>query len=140
MEHKRTVILPYLCNLPFTFYKCGTSHMSMYPARVIQSACCQLFQWEFQGYTIYCIYIYIWEVPQLQNGNSRLQRYGKITVPLCSIILFSLENTKRKLSIPDLFFFYMCCRSIILNSFHNFNFLHYSHIYQFRSKIISSVL
>ena len=58
MEHKRTVTLPYLCNLPFTFYKCGTSHMNMYPARVIQSAYCRLFQWEFHGYTVYCIYIY----------------------------------------------------------------------------------
>ena len=25
MEHKRTVTLPYLCNLPFPFYNCGTA-------------------------------------------------------------------------------------------------------------------
>ena len=67
-------------------------------------------------------------------------RYGKVTVRLCSIILFSLENAKRKLSIPDLLFLYMCCRSIILVSFHNFVFLHFSHIYHFRSIIIFAVL
>ena len=25
MEHKGTVTLPYLCNLPFPFYNCGTA-------------------------------------------------------------------------------------------------------------------
>ena len=27
MEHKGTVTLPYLCNLPFPFYNCGNDHI-----------------------------------------------------------------------------------------------------------------
>ena len=30
MEHKGTVTLPYLCNLPFPFYNCGTDSIYIY--------------------------------------------------------------------------------------------------------------
>ena len=60
------------------------------------------------------------------------------TVPCCSIIMFSSEGMKKKLILTYLLLFF----SSFYNSglFYNFVVPHFSHIYQFRSIIICSVL